>query len=92
MSHEDQIIKVCEINLIDDDAEYKKLSPCEKRYSLINKVKENSYKLIQLYAQVAKTENRILMNHAIRINQMSEQDPVKMLFLIAYIIRYSNRE
>ena len=68
MSHEDQIIKVCEVNLIDDDAEYKKLSSCEKRYSLINKVKENSYKLIQLYALVAKTENRILMNHAIRIN------------------------
>lgn len=46
MSHEDQIIKVCEVTLIDDEAEYKKLSACEKRYSLINKVKENSYKLI----------------------------------------------
>lgn len=28
MSHEDQIIKVCEVTLIDDEAEYKMLSPC----------------------------------------------------------------
>jgi hypothetical protein len=46
MSHEDQIIKVCEVTLIDDEAEFKKLDICEKRHSLINKVKENSYKLI----------------------------------------------
>lgn len=46
MSHEDQIVKVCEVILIDDEDEFKKLEPNEKRNSLINKVKENSYKLI----------------------------------------------
>ena len=68
MSHDDQIVKVCEVLLVDDEEEFKKIEPNEKRYSLINKVKENSYKLIQLYASIAKTESRILMNHAIRIN------------------------
>ena len=46
MSHDDQIVKVCEVLLVDDEEELKKLEPNEKRYSLINKVKENSYKLI----------------------------------------------
>jgi hypothetical protein len=46
MSHEDQIVKVCEVQLIDDEDEFKKLETNEKRYSLINKVKENSNKLI----------------------------------------------
>jgi len=46
MSHDDQIVKVCEVLLVDDEEEFKKLEPNEKRYFLINKVKENSYKLI----------------------------------------------
>ena len=54
MSNDDQIIKVCEISLIDDEAEFRNLEPNEKRLQQINKVKENALKLIQIYAQLAK--------------------------------------
>ena len=57
----------------------------------IKEVKEKGLKLVQMYASLAKSEARILMNHSIRINS-SENNPVLMLFLIAFIIRYKSRE
>ena len=53
-------------------------------------MKDKGLKLIEMYASLAKSESRILMNQAIKINQAQSQ-PVSMLFLIASIIRYQTK-
>ena len=91
LTHDDQIIKVCEVTLIDDLKQYHSLPKSAKRDEKLAEFKEKGLKLVQMYASLAKSESRVLMNHAIRINQAGDE-PVTLLFLIAFIIRYQNRE
>jgi len=91
LTHEDQIIKVCEVLLVDDLKQYQSLPKSQKRDEQLAAFKEKGLKLVQMYSSLAKSESRVLMNHAIRINQ-AEGQPVTMLFLVAFIIRYSDRE
>lgn len=59
---------------------------------MIDVVKDKGLRLIEMYASLAKTESRILMAQAIRINETSQESPVTMLFLISSIVRYPNRD
>ena len=45
-----------------------------------------------MFASLAKTESRILMSQAIRINEAAHESPVTMLFLISSVVRYPNRD
>ena len=62
LNQDDSIIKVCEVELIDDEGEYAKLKDSEVRTQLLTKVKEQGLKIIEMYASLAKSESRILMN------------------------------
>ena len=69
LTHDDQIIKVCEVTLIDDLKQYQGLPRNPKREEMLAEFKDKGLKLVQMYASLAKSESRVLMNHAIRINQ-----------------------
>lgn len=88
---DDQIIKVCEVTFLDDLKQYKLLPKNANRDKKLNEFKENGLKLVQMYASLAKSESRVLMNHAIQINKAGDK-PVVLLFLVAFVIRYKNRE
>lgn len=90
LTHDDQIIKVCEVSIIDDEAQFQSLPKDGERDSQVKGMKDKGLKLIEMYASLAKSESRILMNQAIKINQAQSQ-PVSMLFLIASIIRYQTK-
>lgn len=61
------------------------------REKKLKEFKENGLKLVQMYASLAKSESRVLMNHAIEINKADDK-PVILLYLVAFVIRYKNRE
>lgn len=77
---------MCEVTLIDDLKQYKALPKDAKRDEKLAELKGKGLKLVEMYASLAKSESRVLMNNAIRINQAEDQPT--LLFLIAFIIRY----
>lgn len=62
MTYDDQIIKVCEVNLIDDHKQFQELPQDGDREMRIQGVKEKGLKLIEMYTSLAKSESKILVN------------------------------
>mmetsp|Transcript_31130 Transcript_31130/g.47581 ORF Transcript_31130/g.47581 Transcript_31130/m.47581 type:complete len:230 (+) Transcript_31130:414-1103(+) len=99
MSDDDDIIKVCEVTLYDDKAEFDQLTlkdPKELGLKL-EKLKDKGLKLVEMYASMAKAQAKILMTQAIKINQVfnySEKenkvtgDAAALLFMIASILKF----
>ena len=85
----DGIVKICEVVLLDDEEQYQSLESKAERQEAIVSVKERALKLLNMYASLAKSESRTLLAMSIRISEASKAgDNVRMLFLIAYLIRY----
>jgi len=102
MSDEDDIIKVCEVTLLDDKAEFEELLKNGKSEILpkLEDMKIKSLRLIEMYAALAKTQAKILMTQAIKINQIFSYnrndglkgDAVALLYMIASILKFPNKD
>ena len=92
----DQIIKLCEVEMLDDAAEFAKVvsnataEERKARESQILLAKTTAMKLMELYDKVeydAKERPRGLMDKALKISKSAQEEPVKLLFLIAAVLR-----
>lgn len=56
-------------------------------------MKDKALRLLQMYGSLARSESKILMGMAIRINEASrDAKHVRMLNLISFMIRYASRD
>jgi hypothetical protein len=69
LNQEDQIVKICEVEFKDDDAEYKALPFKVERLDLITDTKEKALKLLDLLGNSMDSKHRI--SQTMRINDAS---------------------
>lgn len=91
VSHEDQVVKLCEVEGIDDHFDYKKLKKDQKRFTLISQTKDQGLRMIELQSG-NKDDPKLLMNQAMKINKSALQNPVDMCYLIASVIKFHSRK
>ena len=84
LSHDDGIVKVCEVTLLDDEEQFRSLKPSEKRDQAIKRVKESALQLLAMYGSLSRSQMESLRQLGKRIREAYEHGKyVDMLFLIA---------
>ena len=89
LNQDDQIVKICEVQFKDDEAEYKALAFKVERLDMITDTKEKALKLLELLGNSMDSKHRI--GQTMRINDASTHSPVMMVYYIAAFLRYSNK-
>mmetsp|Transcript_2018 Transcript_2018/g.3576 ORF Transcript_2018/g.3576 Transcript_2018/m.3576 type:complete len:415 (+) Transcript_2018:392-1636(+) len=100
MSDDEDIIKVCEVTMLDDQAQFLSLEWTPQLAQKTLEVKKNCLKLIELHASISKSQASVLMSQAIKINQIFQVgddgsykgDPVNMVFMAASIIKHQTKQ
>ena len=87
MNNQDEVVKVCEVMLYEDNQEFKKLTKKEERNAQILTVKDKALKLLEILGGFARPDARsVLISQSIKINDYSKSDPVMFLYVISSML------
>lgn len=81
---DDNIIKVCEVEMIDDQC------PSKFDEAKLKEVKEKAVKLLEIYQSLVRSQTKLVIDQVLKIN--NSKNPVQTLFLVASFIRYENKD